>query len=104
MSKLKYNYNILNEIVKPNLENAINEMQATINASKMSIPRDFSHYSYLQNLPSIFISSKAKLSNCETWLINSINDINSTLEQIEQDTKNLEEIKLIEKNNSVIIL
>lgn len=104
MSKLKYNYGILNEIVKPNLQNAISEMQATINASKMNIPRDFSQYSYLQNLQSVFISSKSKLSSCETWLINSLNDINNTLEQIEQETKNLEGIKLVEKNNSVVII
>lgn len=104
MTKLRYNKDVLATVVKPNLQSAITNIQNAINVSQISIPNDFSQYNYLVNLHSLLVTKKNELTNCESWLNQSMSDTDQTLEELESQTKALEEIKIIEKNNSVIIL
>lgn len=104
MTKLKYNKDVLATLVKPNLQNAIANIQNAINVSQISVPSDFSQYNYLVSLHSLLVTEKNKLTNCESWLNQSMADTDQTLEELENQTRALEDIKIIEKNNSVIIL
>lgn len=103
MTKLVYNKEKLINVIKPNLQNAISDIQKALDASHFSIPSDFAQYNYLANLNSNISINKTKLNNCERWLSQAISEVDRTLEEIENSAKVLEEPKIVAKENSVII-
>ncbi len=103
MTKLVYDKEKLINVVKPNLQNAISDIQKALDASNFSIPSDFTQYNYLANLDSNISINKTKLNSCERWLSQAISEVDRTLEEIENSASVLEEPKIVEKANTVII-
>lgn len=104
MTKLLYNEEKINSQIKSNIGSCITSLQNAINSSSFSIPSDFSYRSYLQGISSELLSNKTKIENCETWLNNATNSVDTTFESLEKSANNLDDFEIVERKNSVTIL
>ena len=101
MKKLNYPENGIEAVCRKNIDGCVNKLTTAKNLCNLSIPGDFSYYSYLSNLSGTLTQYKREIDSINSQITDSNRSYEELCDDLTLDAKNIE-ISTIKQRNRLI--
>ena len=102
MTKINFNPSSVQNSVLPNLNNAIDTLNVVINkGSQLSIPRNFSYYSKLNEIQTSNIECKKSLLNIKNYIDKSSKNFDGAMSEINNELEAINNVQIKKRGSSI---